>query len=100
MSRSFSSVLGPRPGMTLIGRGARKSASVSGCTNTRPSGLRLVPAILATSLLVATPMLAVSPTSVWIVYLIRRATSSGDEVPWRVGGRDAAGPPAHPHAPA
>ena len=70
--------------MTPTWSGARKFASVPGFTSTSPSGFRLAPATLATSLPVATPTLAVSPTSVWIAYLIRRATSSGAEVPCRV----------------
>src|SRR5437660_134284 len=84
IARSLSSVFGPSPGITLIGSGARKSASVPGGTSTRPSGLRVPLATLATSFDVAAPTDAVKPTSVWTWNLIRRATSSAVEVPWRV----------------
>src|SRR2546430_1803947 len=66
IARRRSSVFGPRPGITPIGSGARKSASVPGGTSTRPSGLRVPLATLATSFEVAAPTVAVSCTSVWI----------------------------------
>ena len=84
IARRRSSVFGPRPGMTPTGSGARKSASVPGGTRTSPSGLRVPLATLATSFEVAAPTEAVRPTSVWTWNLIRRATSSAVEVPWRV----------------
>ena len=53
----------PTPHSREIGSGARKAASSPAGTTTSPSGLRRSEAILATSLVVATPTEAVSPTS-------------------------------------
>ena len=78
---SRSSVLGPSPGITPTGSGARKSDSVPGRTSTSPSGLRVPLATLATSFDVAAPTEAVRPTSVWTWNLTRRATSSAVDVP-------------------
>ena len=52
---SFSRVLGPTPHSISMGSGARKTASSPGGTTTRPLGLPTLVAILATSLLLATP---------------------------------------------
>src|SRR5258708_6939207 len=70
--------------MTLMGSGARKPASAPGGTRYRPSGLWVPLATFATSFEVAPPTEAVRPTSVWTWNLIRLATSSPLEVPWRV----------------
>ena len=59
-SRSAAAVCGPTPHRREIGSGARKAASSPGGTTTRPSGFRRSEAILATSLVAATPTDAVS----------------------------------------
>ena len=59
-SRSAAAVDGPTPHRREIGSGARNAASLPGSTTTRPSGLRRSLAILATSLVEATPTEAVS----------------------------------------
>ncbi len=56
-------VFSPTPHSRQIGSGARNIASSPGATTTSPSGLRRSEAIFATSLVVATPTEAVSPTS-------------------------------------
>ena len=53
--RRRAAVAGPTPHSSSIGRGARKAASPEGGTTTKPRGLPVPVAILATSLLVATP---------------------------------------------
>ena len=73
---SCSSILGPTPQSRRTGSGARKAASCPGGTTTRPSGLRMSEAILATSLEVAMPTEAVSASSPWMVCLMARAMAS------------------------
>ena len=73
---SSSSIFGPTPQSRRTGRGARNAASVPGGTTTRPSGLRMSEATLATSFEVATPTEAVSWISRRIASLRRRAISS------------------------
>ena len=72
-SASDAPVRSPTPHSREIGSGARKAASSPGGTTTSPSGLRRSEAILATSLVVATPTEAVSPTSSRTRSLIERA---------------------------
>ena len=76
-----------RPTAAQIGSGARNAASSPGGTTTSPSGLRRSEAILATSLVVATPTEAVSPTSSRTAVLdrardrrARRRTASNEPV--------------------
>ena len=66
-------VFSPTPHSRPIGSGARNATSSPAGTTTSPSGLRRSEAILATSLVPATPTEAVSPTSARTSSLIRRA---------------------------
>ncbi len=77
ISASASSALGPTPHRERTGMGARNDASSPGATTTRPSGLPMSEAILATVLLVPTPMDTVSPVSSFTRRLSSRASSSG-----------------------
>ena len=73
---STFAVFSPTPHSREIGSGARNAASSPGGTTTSPSGLRRSEAILATSLVVATPTEAVSPTSSVTARLIAPAIAS------------------------
>ena len=73
---SASSSFGPTPHSRRTGSGARNAASVPGGTTTRPSGLRMSEATLATSFEVATPTEAVSAVSSRIACFSLRAIVS------------------------
>ena len=60
---SVSSIFGPTPHSRRTGSGARKAASPPGGTTTRPSGLRMSDATLATIFEEARPTDAVSCVS-------------------------------------
>ena len=62
-SRSTAADFSPTPHSRRISSGARNAASSPGSTTTRPSGLRRSDAILATSLVVATPTEIVRSTA-------------------------------------
>ena len=70
-------VWAPTPHRRQIGRGARNASSPPAGTTTRPSGLRRSDAILATSLVEATPTDAVNWASARIAARIRTAISWG-----------------------
>ena len=76
-SASAARVCSPTPHRRVIGSGREERRLLAGRTTTSPSGLRRSEATLATSFVVATPTLAVSPTSSRTAALIRRAIASG-----------------------
>ena len=78
--RSFSAVLGPMPHSLSTASGSRNARSSPGSTTTRPSGLRMSEAILATDLLVAAPTDTVNPVSRLTWLFRRRATARGRPV--------------------
>src|SRR3989304_2529260 len=88
---SAPSAFGPTPQRERTGSGARKAASPPAGTTPRPSGFPVSEAILATVLLVPTPIDMVSPVSSFTRRLISRASASGP--PWAgactVGSRNA-----------